>query len=206
MVETPHSTRWCKSSAHSRRLKTDTFTSLTDSQLDRATDNAALGCTLGLAFTNEESALRTKTIATLVTIEAALVPLTTNCADDNLVHDMLLAAQTTGCGTARVAVETPCEAVFLDKRSLGIEGLYEEKIVSCLACGSGSIGKEIHTYITALCAEEVADMPFGTACYYHFSFNGSLAALATGAEQLVEIQVAVEPRHTGLLVMSLGCC
>jgi hypothetical protein len=59
------------------------------------------------------------------------------------------------------------------------------------------------TYITALRAEEVADMPFGTTRHYHFSFDGGLATLATGAEQLVEIQVAVETWHTGLKVISL---
>lgn len=120
-------TKWCKSLAHPRRLETDTLTSLTDSQLDRTTDDAALSCPLGLAFTNKESALRTETLATLVTIEAALVPLATDCADDNIVHDLFFAAQTTWCGTARVAVETPREAIFLDKGSLGIEGLYEKK-------------------------------------------------------------------------------
>ena len=193
-----------KNLAHSRRLKTDTFTSLADSQLDWTTDDAALSCSLGLAFTNEEAALRTKPIATLVTIEAALVPLAANCADDNLIHDMLLAAQTTWCSTARVAVEAPCEAVFLDKGSLGIEGLYEEKLSVVIAYRI--IRKGVQTYITTLCAEEVADMPFGTTCHYHFSFDGGLAALATGAEHLVEIQVAIEPRHTGLLVMRLGCC
>jgi hypothetical protein len=71
--------RWRKSLAHPRRLKTNTFTSLTDSQLDRTTDDAALSCPLGLTFTNEEAALRTKTITTLVTIEAAFVPLAANC-------------------------------------------------------------------------------------------------------------------------------
>jgi CxxC motif-containing protein len=47
--------------------------------LDWTTDDAALSCPLGLAFTNEEAALRTKTITTLVTIEAAFVPLAANC-------------------------------------------------------------------------------------------------------------------------------
>jgi hypothetical protein len=116
-------TRWRKSLAHPRRLETNTFTSLTDSQLDGTTDDAALSCSLGLAFADEEAALRTKTITALVTIEAAFVPLATNCGDDNLIHDMLLAAQTSWGGPARVAAETPCEAIFLDKGSLGIEGL-----------------------------------------------------------------------------------
>jgi hypothetical protein len=86
--------------------------------LDRTTNHTALGRSLGLSFTNEEATLRTKTFATLVTIEAALVPLAANCGNDNFVHDMLLAAQTTRRGTARVAAETPCEAIFLDKGGL----------------------------------------------------------------------------------------
>jgi hypothetical protein len=50
-------------------------------------------------------------------------------------------------------------------------------------------------------------MPFRTTCHYHFSFNGGLAALATGTEHLMEIQVAVETGYTGLVIMliSLGC-
>jgi hypothetical protein len=41
----------------------------------------------------------------------------------------------------------------------------------------------------------VANVPFSTACDHNFAFNGGFAALATGAEQLVEIQMAVESRN-----------
>jgi hypothetical protein len=50
----------------------------------------------------------------------------------------------------------------------------------------------------------VADVPFGTACHDYLSFDGGLAALATGAEHFVEIQMAVEPWYTGFMIIGLG--
>jgi hypothetical protein len=68
--------------------------------LHRATNDTALGCALGFAFTDEKAALGSKPVAAFVAIEAALVPLSANCGDDNFVHDVLLAAQAAGCSAA----------------------------------------------------------------------------------------------------------
>jgi hypothetical protein len=65
--------------------------------------------------------------------------------------------------------------------------------------------KDLKTYIATLGAEEVANMPFSTACHNNFSFDGCLAALAAWAEQLVEIEVAVESWHAGLMVVGFCC-
>jgi hypothetical protein len=56
------------------------------------------------------------------------------------------------------------------------------------------------TYITALGAEKVANVPFCATCNDNLAFDGCLAALAARTEQLMEIQVAVEPRDTRLFV------
>jgi hypothetical protein len=170
--------------------------------LHRATNDTALSRALWFAFTDEEAALGSKPVATFVAVEAALVPLSANCGDDNLVHDMLLAAQAAGCGSARVALETPSEAVLFNKGGLGVEGLLRNVSHSYPKIEER---KDLETYIAALGAEEVANMPFSAACHNNFSFNGCLAALAAGAEQLVEIEVAVEPWHAGLMVVGFCC-
>jgi len=110
-------------STHPRRLETNSFTSLTDSELNRSTNDTALGCSLWFALANKEAALGTEPVAALVAVEAALMPLATNGRNDNLVHDMLLAAQTAGRSASRVAMEAPSEAVLFNKGSLGIERL-----------------------------------------------------------------------------------
>lgn len=59
--------------------------------------------------------------------------------------------------------------------------------------------RRTHAYITTFSAEEVADVPFCAARNHDFAFNWSLATLAAGAEQLVKIQVTIEPRHSVLV-------
>lgn len=78
--------------AHPRRLETNTLTALTDSQLHRPTNDAALGCPLGFTFADEETALGAESITTLVTVKAALVPLTADSRDDDLFEDVLFTA------------------------------------------------------------------------------------------------------------------
>jgi hypothetical protein len=112
-------------STHPRRLETNPFTSLTDSKLDWSTNDTALGCSLGFTLADEKAAFGTKPVAALVAVEAPLVPLASNGGQDNLIHDMLFAAQAAGCGAPRVAMEAPCEAVLFNKGGLRIERLQE---------------------------------------------------------------------------------
>jgi hypothetical protein len=58
-----------------------------------------------------------------VTDKAALVPLSTDSGDDQIIEDVLLAAQTAGRGATAVALKTPCETVLFDKGSCRVEGL-----------------------------------------------------------------------------------
>jgi hypothetical protein len=60
--------------------------------LDGTANNTTFSCPLGLTFANEEATLRTESFATLVAVEAALVPLAANCSGNNIVQNMLLAA------------------------------------------------------------------------------------------------------------------
>lgn len=112
MVPSP---KWFKISTHARRLETNTFTSLTNSQLDRSTDNTTFGRSFRLTFTNKEAAFRTKSVSALVASKAAFMPLPANSIDNDVVKDMLLTAHTTGSSTARVAIETPGKPIPLDK-------------------------------------------------------------------------------------------
>lgn len=57
------------------------------------------------------------------------------------------------------------------------------------------------TYITTLGAEKVANVPFCATCYDNLALDRCLTALAARTEELMEIQVAVEPRDTRLFVM-----
>jgi hypothetical protein len=43
------------------------------------------------------------------------------------------------------------------------------------------------TYVTALCAEEVADVPFCSTSNNYLAFDGRLTALTTRAEELMEV-------------------
>lgn len=78
--------------AHPRRLETNTLAVLADGKLYGPADDAALGCALGFAFADEETALGTEPVAALVAVEAALVPLATDGGDDDFVEDVLFAA------------------------------------------------------------------------------------------------------------------
>lgn len=105
------------------RLEADPLASFADSKLNWPSDNTALGCALRLAFANEETALGTEPITALVAHEAAIVPLTPDGGDDNVIQNGLLAAQATRCSAAGVASQTPSKTIFLDEGSLRIERL-----------------------------------------------------------------------------------
>jgi hypothetical protein len=112
-------------STHPRRLEAHSFASLANSQLHRVPDNTPLGCTFRLALAHEEPSLGPEAIAAFVAGKAALVPLATDCGDDYVVQDVRLAAQAAGSSASGVALETPCEAIFLDEGCLRVEGLLE---------------------------------------------------------------------------------
>lgn len=103
---------------HARCLETDPLASLTDGQLYRASNDPALGRSLGLAFADKEAAIGPESIATFMAVEAVVVPLAADCSNHYLVHDVLLAAQTARCCAAGVALETPCEAILFNKGCL----------------------------------------------------------------------------------------
>lgn len=114
--------------------------------------------------------------------ETAFVPLSANGRNDDLVQHILFTALAARRRATGMAVETPCKTVLLHKRGLRVEG------------------------ITALGAEEMADVPFGTTGNHHLAFNRGLAALTAGAEEFMEVQVAVEPRDVGFFVMGWCIC
>ena len=66
-------------------------------------------------------------------------------------------------------------------------------------------GKEL-TYITTFGAEEMANMPFRSASHDHFSLDGCFAALASRAEEFVEVQMAVKSDDMCLFVILGGFC
>lgn len=103
--------------AHSRRFQANALTVLTDSQLNGSTNDTALGCTLWLAFTYKEAAVRTESIAAFMADEAVVVPLTADGIDNDIVKDVLLTAHAAGCRTPRMAIETPGKAVSLHEGS-----------------------------------------------------------------------------------------
>lgn len=115
-------------SAHPSRLQADPFTFLADGELHGAADDTTLRGSLGLALANEEPALGPEPIATLVAYEAAVMPLSANCRYHNLVHDVLFASPAARSRAARVALETPCKPVPFHERSLGVEGLDEDRV------------------------------------------------------------------------------
>jgi hypothetical protein len=55
--------------------------------------------------------------------KATLVPLSADSGDDQIVKDVLFTSQTTGRSATAVALETPCETVFLDEGGCRVEGL-----------------------------------------------------------------------------------
>jgi len=48
--------------------------------------------------------------------------------------------------------------------------------------------------IATLSAEEVANMPLRATRHHDLAFDGRLAALAAGREELVKVEMAVEPQ------------
>lgn len=79
-------------STHPRSLETDPFTSFANSKLHGTSNDTALGCALRLTLTDEETAFGPESITALVTDKAALMPLTTDGCDDDVVQDVLLTA------------------------------------------------------------------------------------------------------------------
>jgi len=87
---------------------------------------------------------------------------------DNRIGNRFPTALALGTVPMRMTVNTPSIPILLHKRC-------------------GAIKR-----IAALRAEKVTGVPFGTASDNDFAFNGRLAALASGREELVEIKVTVE--------------
>lgn len=58
----------------------------------------------------------------------------------------------------------------------------------------GYVNGQVTTHISTLCAKEMSDVPFTTASHHHLALNGRLAAAASRAEELVEIEMAVKPQ------------
>lgn len=90
---------------------------------------------------------------------------------DNRIRNRFPAALALCTVPMRMTIDTPCVPVFLDKRRRAVKR------------------------ITALSAEKVAGVPLCTTCYNDLAFNGRFAALASWREELVEVEVAVEPRR-----------
>lgn len=79
--------------------------------------------------------------------------------------------------------------------SFSTKGVVESKgyLVSALCPRSkDGVGK---TYITTLCAEEVANMPFCSTCDNYLALNGRFATLAARTERFVEVESAEEPQR-----------
>ena len=87
---------------------------------------------------------------------------------DNDIRDRLLTFPTFRAVPVGMTAYTPCVPILLNKGHARVE------------------------WIAALRTEEVARMPFSSASYNHLPFNGSLARLASGTEQLMEVKVAVK--------------
>lgn len=68
-----------------RRLQANTFTSFTDSQLDRPADDASLGCPSRFPFSDEVTTVGTKSIPALVADKAFIMPL----PSDRTYHNIL---------------------------------------------------------------------------------------------------------------------
>lgn len=99
--------------------------------------------------------------------EAIPMPLKPQGLHHRLRHG-LPALPTLGTIPIRMTPHTPRVPVLLHERRAAVEG------------------------IPALRAEEVADVPFGAAGDDDFALDGRFAALAARAEELVEVEVAVE--------------
>lgn len=87
---------------------------------------------------------------------------------DNNVRDGLLAFPTFRAVPIGMTAHTPSVPVLLNEGHARVE------------------------WIAALRTKEVARVPFGPASYNHLPLDRSLARLASGTEQLVEVKVAVE--------------
>lgn len=127
------------------RLEPDGFTSLTDGQLDRSSNDPALGGSPGLALPDKESAIRAKPVTAFMAVETFVVPLSADGGDHHVLLHGLLAAQTFRSSTARIALETPCKAVFFHKWGLRIEWLYWEE--SLLVMENGKLDRNLHHHI-----------------------------------------------------------
>lgn len=75
--------------------------------------------------------------------------------------------------------------------SFSTKGVVESKGCETLSVFGPERARDA-TYIAALSAKEMPNVPFRATCDHDLSFNWSLAALASWAEGLVEIEVAKE--------------
>jgi hypothetical protein len=92
--------------------------------LNWPSDYAAFGGPSGLTFANKVPAFRAESFAALVAVETIVVPFATNCGDHQVVEDRLFAACALRRGSARVALQTPSEAVSFHKWSVGVKRLH----------------------------------------------------------------------------------
>lgn len=164
--------------------------------MDRTPNDPTFRRSLGLALSHKIPAIRTETVATLVTDEAFIVPLAPDGADHNVLKDRLLAAQASRRGAPRMTLKAPRKPDLFHKRSVRIEGLY------MISSRSLTTLNKVRTYITAFGTEKMTNMPLGPARNDNFAFNRGLTALAPGAELLMEIQMTIEAQQTRLLVVT----
>lgn len=184
-----------------RSFQPDGLALLADSILDRPADDAPLRGPFGLAFLDEEPPIGAEGVPAFVADKALVVPLAAQGRDDDVVENRLLAPHAASCCPTGVAAETPCESVFLHEGGFLCEGLY---IVLVLVQHFNRFLFKRKTYITTFGAEEMTNVPFGATCNHNFALDRRLAALASRAEQLVKIQMAVESHRLGFFVI-FGC-
>lgn len=108
-----------------RRLQPNTFTSFTDSQLDRPADDASLGCLSRFPFSDEVTTVGTKAVPALVADKTIIMPLPSNCTYHNILQHWLLASKAPRSCATGVALQAPCKAILLYERRVCVERLEE---------------------------------------------------------------------------------
>lgn len=105
------------------RLKPDGLAVFANSQLNRTSNDPAFGGPLGFALPHEESTVGTEAMATLMAVEALVMPLPPNGRDNHILLHRLLATHAFGGCTARIALKAPSETILFNKWGLRIEWL-----------------------------------------------------------------------------------
>lgn len=96
------------------------------------------------------------------------MPLRTQCLDYR-IRDWLPALLALGAVSVCVAINTPSVPVLFYKRGGAIK------------------------WVTALRAEEMANVPLSTASHYNLTLYRCFARFTARREELMEVQVAIEP-------------